>query len=32
MEEGHLVKANKEDGITAQKGGQVIKMIQHQKR
>jgi hypothetical protein len=25
MEEGHLVKANKKDGITAQKGGQVIK-------
>jgi hypothetical protein len=25
MEEGHSVKANKKDGITVQKGGQVIK-------
>ncbi len=25
MEEGHLVKDNKKDGITAQKGGRVIK-------
>jgi hypothetical protein len=25
MKEGHLVKVNKRNGITAQKGGQVIK-------